>query len=241
MKTLFASSIIGIVLTVFVSTADSATITFRQGDSLGWISATDATKIATGSPNTNYGSSVEIETFGGASKHYALIRYPNIFGTDPSQIPYDSTIVSATLTLTVSNPGNDSVKDHYVYRVLTDWAENTVTYNSFKGGQTFSSRYDHTVIDSFKQTYAGTFDIDLTSLIQGYANQDYPNYGVLIENVNYSWAVWWHSDDATNFTNRPLLTVNYTSPAPAIPEPATVLLILSGLIIRSIVRTIRRV
>lgn len=59
-------------------------------------------------------------------------------------------------------------------------------------------------------------------------------YNILIP----EWYTWWDSDDSANMNERPLLTINYTPPAPpepdpVVPEPATVLLILSGLLFRA--------
>jgi hypothetical protein len=61
---------------------------------------------------------------------HALLRFDDIFGSGPGQIPPGSTIVSATLTLTTTDPGADAT----FHRMLSDWNEERSTWSSMVGG-----------------------------------------------------------------------------------------------------------
>jgi hypothetical protein len=61
-----------------------------------------------------------------------LLKFEDIFGNAPGQIPFGSTINSATLEVFVQDSSNASMQMS-LYRMLTDWDETTATWNFFGG------------------------------------------------------------------------------------------------------------
>lgn len=59
-----------------------------------------------------------------------LLKYNNLFGSGPGQIPLGATIVSAELLVNVKNAGEAGT----LHRLLTPWNENTETWNTFGNG-----------------------------------------------------------------------------------------------------------
>src|SRR6185436_9617990 len=69
----------------------------------------------------------------GALATHGLLRFDNIFGSGPNQIPIGSTINSAVLRLT-SSGANANGSPVTMHRMLVDWNEATATWNSMSGG-----------------------------------------------------------------------------------------------------------
>src|SRR6185436_16449172 len=85
------------LLVVFTSTIAAAdTLTFQQGDG-GAYSATDATFIYN-TAAVNHGSDVLLTAvvFDMVQQVHTLIRFPNIVGSNPGQVPAGASITSAT-------------------------------------------------------------------------------------------------------------------------------------------------
>ena len=70
------------------------------------------------------------DPYGTDQYKYLLIRFEDIFGYDPGQIPADVSIISATLKYIVSNTGDTAD----VNEVIVDWDESE-TWISFGGGR----------------------------------------------------------------------------------------------------------
>ncbi len=64
---------------------------------------------------------------GSNNEDQVLLRYENLFGDEPGQIPYGATIVSATLTVNTNNQGDGA----RMYRMLLPWDSEGDTWNSF--------------------------------------------------------------------------------------------------------------
>src|SRR5678815_6127081 len=86
-----------LVALFFVTSSSRAaeTVSFQEGDG-GAYSSTHATTIADNGINLGTGTVVSVVTF----SSQALIRFPDMVGTNPGQVPPGATIVSATLTMT---------------------------------------------------------------------------------------------------------------------------------------------
>jgi hypothetical protein len=99
------------------------TAMFQEGDANGYAGTQD-TFLQESSPGNVNGAMVEWEwddddPNGSNNANLGLLRFGNIFGSGPNQIPPGATIVSATLEYTLFDPGvNASVRE-----ALADWDE----------------------------------------------------------------------------------------------------------------------
>ncbi len=190
--------------------ATTVTKTFRQGDSYGSVVKDGGVNGA--APNTNYATAGYIAvnvTSGG----HALIRFDNVFGNGPNQVPYGSTITSATVSLYLSGVSS-SGGAAAMHRMLVTWPE-TATYNSMTTsgpGIQHDNVEARAVADAYSNvSVGGTKSFPVTATVQDWANGA-PVYG---------WTVWRNSTVNMNVTlsnnsvvpRRPLLTVTYTPPA----------------------------
>ena len=137
------------------------------------------------------------------------------------------TITSATLYLYASSSYDPDDPDYVnLYRVTEDdWDEETLTWNNQPDEDLFyiTSTY---IKGTGLKTWSG-----LESLVQGWVDGDYPNYGIVLEcdmDEEYGELPYVYFDDNEGGKNRPYLDIE-TSSAP-IPEPTTLLLLGSGLI-----------
>ena len=117
------------------------TLTLRQGLN-GYASARD-TQVLAETPDTAYGAQQDLtadldtSTVAGNQQGQALVRFDNLFGPGPNQLPADAIIHCAKLLLhTPKNitgtdyDSNDLFRSH---RMLVDWNENA-TWNSLVNG-----------------------------------------------------------------------------------------------------------
>ena len=112
-------------------------------------------------------------------------------------IPIDSAI----FTIYVMTPSGQTVNAH---RITADWDESSVTWNSF------SNAFDPSVEGSFLPNAAGFRSANVTALVQGWINGDYPNFGLLIEQGASEFNVY-ASSERLNQSVRPTLSLYYTS------------------------------
>ncbi|MBI1934205.1 DNRLRE domain-containing protein [Candidatus Peregrinibacteria bacterium] len=163
--------------------------------------------VQSGSPNANNGSKIMIDA---SDTRDGLVRF------DLSAIPSGATITSATLTLVATSVGSASaVKNYGVHRVLADWAEGTVTWNTpgSAAGTHFASSPASTTAVSVVGSYTWDVAGDVTGFVGGSA-------------TNYGWRIIWSSN--TSGTNKqvdfgtkengtaanwPSLAVTYTLPS----------------------------
>jgi hypothetical protein len=113
-------------------------------------------------------------------------------------LPEGTTITSATLYLYVQRPNANTVNIH---RVTEDWSELDVTWNSF------GAAYDPAVAISFAlPAVQAPVSVDVTALVQGWVNGDFPNYGMLLEQGGADYAVF-RSSEYVGVDTRPALNV----------------------------------
>ncbi|MCY2950511.1 MAG: Ig-like domain-containing protein [Planctomycetota bacterium] len=118
--------------TATIADDDLATLSFQQG--LGGYSGTSDTQLRQANPTTDSSAAASInidgdEPAGSGSDVQGLLRFDDIFGPAPAQIPLGSQIISATLELQVFNSG-DAIK---VHRMLANWLD-TATWSSMGAG-----------------------------------------------------------------------------------------------------------
>ncbi|MDA0282651.1 MAG: DUF4347 domain-containing protein, partial [Planctomycetota bacterium] len=199
----------------------SRDITFQNGTNS--YTGTEDTELDSGSADTskenNTTITVDLDDTGQAQ---GLIQFGSIFGSGPNQIPFGSTILSASLQLHVVDPAGagDQITLH---RMLVDWNESS-TWNSLTGGISAndveaSSSADSTLADA-SVTGSVAFT-GLASAVQAWSDGD-SNYGwaILTNSIN-GWDIV--SSEGATASERPQLIISYSSP-PIISLPAGALI-----------------
>jgi hypothetical protein len=167
-----------------------------------------------------------------------LLKFTNLFGSGPGQIPAGSTIQSAKLVLTTAglldSTNAFSNGAWAASQVLVNWPANTHYTDPIWGGngpttttsQTASvavpgsTTSELTVLNNVTAVGMDQQAIfDVTAAVQGWANGSSPNYGLNIQASGTSdgWDV--NFAGSTDVQARPQLVVFYTPPAAT--EPAT--------------------
>lgn len=126
MRARFLCACLGALTLVATSVQGAQTYTFRQG--AGGYAGTVDTQIRGASPDRDDSLVPVLNPDGadGGGANHVLIRFEDLFGSKPGQIPAGSTILAASLTLQLTNAGDPQE----LYRMLSPWAE-TVTWNQF--------------------------------------------------------------------------------------------------------------
>jgi len=168
----------------------------------------DDAEIAHTSPDTNFGSTNNFAVRNsGSGLGWAcdgLVRF------NLSSIPEDSTILSATLNAYYFNwdDNNPSGRDLSIYRVASDWDEDTVTWN------TQPSYASQSTTNSSVPSSTGVWmEWDVTNDVQDFSDEEATNYGWKITDENY-----WGSGNIpiSFFTTKehgifvPYLVINHT-------------------------------
>lgn len=198
--------------TYTLTVTDTVTVSFMKGDG-GAYSETDDTYIASGAPDTNYGTQARFETDAqgcvtrsGICK--GLLRFPDFIGPNAGQVPPGAAVVSAFLEITVSDGGGTQ----NAYRLAADWDEATATWNSFSppgSPPTIGSSVDFPAPKS-------RITVNVTAFVQAWADGG-ANHGILIRTSSSNNARYQSSESATP----PKLTVTYrlADPSGAGPDP----------------------
>jgi len=114
-------------------------------------------------------------------------------------IPAGTSIDSATFSVYVRYYyGGQTVRLH---RVTAPWDEDTVTWDSFGGS------YDPAVAGSFVADGDGWRSVDVTALVQAWADGTYPNYGLLMEQDSAYGTSYWSSEYLDVVELRPKLEI----------------------------------
>jgi hypothetical protein len=189
----------------------AAVNTFQQG--VGGYGDTQDTYVDEEFPAASQGgaSSVLVEN-NIPQRQHGLIRFDNLFGAGPGQIPFGSVINSATLTVNVTN-ASDPPAQIRLHRMLVTWAESATWTSMSAGIQTNDveamSAFDAQVASpalSGSQVITG-----LAAALQAWSGGA----------TNFGWAVISNSTDGWDFSSsengttgdRPLLTVDWTAAA----------------------------
>jgi hypothetical protein len=147
----------------------------------------------------------------------ALIRFDDIFGTGPGQVPFGSTIFGAFITFNVIDASNASTKIT-LHRMLADWSEFSASFANPAVGVTNGVTYDdveaRVVPDGVVPNAAqlGLVDVQLSvDTIQAWALGTAPNYGWTVQSDSSN---GWDIDmsDQIGPARRPKLTLVYSPP-----------------------------
>jgi hypothetical protein len=94
-------------------------------------------------------------------------------------LPAGATFVSATFNIYVVTATNQNIN---VHRITSPWQECTVTWANFGGS------YAPEIMGTFNaSTDMAWASCDVTSLVGGWLNGTYSNYGLLLDQVNQTW------------------------------------------------------
>jgi hypothetical protein len=120
----------------FIGDPNVTTTTFRNG--LNEYSGVKDTQLRQATPNSNYARSTTLTTnfdddpsTPGVTSDHTLLRFDDLFGAAPSQIPFDATILSAKLTTWTTSSGV-SFSPVEIHRMLKSWND-TDTWASLGG------------------------------------------------------------------------------------------------------------
>lgn len=224
MKNLFIVFIMVLIVGIMITAADAAVLNFSEGlDTYIWSTQ--------GGPDQETGTNWVGNWFG-ARHNQAMIRFTDIFGADPDQIPLGSSINAATLYLALgyANEGYDRA----IYNMTESWHPGIRWYELTGGnGLQAGVNMDSTPVASYDSIVGYQWlEVDVLSSLQKWSNGD----------TNYGWGIWGeqnndgagsllaiYSFETDTIEKRPYLTVDFTT-APPVPEPATMSIIGLGLL-----------
>ena len=162
-------------------------------------------------PDNNFpaGSTSAGLWIGAQTSSGVLLRFDNILGNGPMQIPTNAIIVSADLVLNVSNGGHGSP----LYRMTTEWDGTNATYNGTGSGTPSTQpTYDSIwgVPDLSGGTGGGAVEFSVTADLQVWANGTEPNYGWWLPGWPFSAdSTAIAPGESTDVSVRPLLRVKW--------------------------------
>ncbi|WP_442510878.1 VCBS domain-containing protein [Novipirellula sp. SH528] len=187
----------------------TSVVSFQQG--VNSYTGTQDTELRQTSPGSNYGSyttlPIDLQNSGSNTESQAMIRFDDLFGTGPGQIPINAQIVSASLTVEALSGTSGTIS---LYQMLNDWDESTATWSTYTDGLDADNVEMSSVADSqltSPSTGAVTFT-GLESAVQSWADG----------NANYGWGILTNSTDGFDFyssegTTKPKLSIEYVMPA----------------------------
>ena len=225
---MFKSALPAIVLalcSLHVSDAAAITIIFQEGTLLpggGAYTGTQDTEIQQGDPTNSFGSNgqVRVDSLHLGGDVQGLLRFDNLFGALPDQIPLGSTIISAVLTLDVIDSSNFPIGTISIFQMTTAWSESS-TWNSLVSGVGIGTDTVASADDAHTAELIALTTWNVQASLQAWSNGD-SNLGWAIFNDDTDGIQFTSSEGAT-ITARPLLTVDFTP----VPEPGS--LALAGL------------
>jgi hypothetical protein len=150
-----------------------------------------------------------------------LLRFDNLFGTGPNQIPTNALIHSATLTVQVTSESEGFIS---INRMLVNWTE-TSTWNALGNGiqpVTEAALFPDSQPISLP-LITGPRGFDVTSALQTWLRATNPNTSnlgwVFFNDTTNGWTVV--SSEGANGLQRPRLEVVYSLPAATAPLRVT--------------------
>ncbi|MCP5279931.1 MAG: PEP-CTERM sorting domain-containing protein [Thiobacillus sp.] len=224
-----------LALTLIAGSAHaSVNLTFQNG--VNGYAGTQDTELRsspadTGTPQGGF-ESISVDGDDGSpdrKPNHGLVRFDSVFGAAAGQINAGDTIINATLTLNVFNPGSG----FSVYDMLVDWNEATATWdslaNGIQGNGVEASNIAFAVFGadtSGENVPTGALVIDVTASLQKVQAGLLPGHGWgLVPFVNGTNGIDFETSEAFMASARPMLSVEV---AP-VPEPETYALMLAGL------------
>ncbi len=187
------------------------TVTFQEGVN-GYTGTLD-THIMENEPATDHGALDYVnwdtdDPAGTGQYKYALLRFDNIFGSNPGQIPLGASIQSATLRYTVFNTGDPADTN----QVAVAWSE-AETWNSFGGDAGVQADEYGASAGSASGAAMGAQSLDVTASLSAWASNPSANLGWIFRPTGTD-GVDFRSSEYTTAAQRPSLTVVYLPGTP---------------------------
>lgn len=188
------------------------TVTYQNGDGNGYTGTVD-TYLHAGTATTNHGGDADVQvdvpgTVPADAKH-GLLRFDNIFGSGPNQIPPGATISSANLTVNVTNL---SVDTRSLHRMLQSWTD-ADTWDTRVGGIQADDVEARSTADStstFASTGATSFSVT-ADVAAWQAGATRNGWAIFCANTD-GWA--FTSAQGATQSQRPMLSVTYVPHPP---------------------------
>ncbi|WP_254512720.1 DNRLRE domain-containing protein [Anatilimnocola floriformis] len=196
------------------------TTSFQNGADVGngAYAGTADIQISQANPATAYPTGATAEGLGvvgsATAASQTLLRFDNIFGNGPGQIPLGSIITSAYLDLDVNNDGNGPV----FRRMLTGWDANTSTWNSLTNGiqaddiearSTFGSTLNNAA-GTGATTGVGTVSVGVTTDLQAWSNGAANNgWAIMPFAASASDEIRFSASEAVTLADRPKLRIEW--------------------------------
>jgi len=171
--------------------------------------------------NTNYGNQANFNA--GNTEGDTGNTQRSFLEFDISQIPCGATIDSAILSvrqylqeppylwdLAPPDPPEPWDYDFAIYRVVASWDEGTITWNNQPNHD--STAFGQKTVNLLNPPVETWQDFDVTSLVGGWYDGTWDNYGMVIRLVNENdlCKLSFYSSDFSLPDYRPKLTINYT-------------------------------
>jgi len=181
---------------------------FQNG--VGGFSSTVDTYITEAIPNSSFSSRTTVLwDFNNPSiEAVTLIRFDDIFGTNPGQVPLGSNILSAILTTRVTTAGGPN--PGFASDVLISWNE-AVTWNTFGGEPGYDSMEVNAPFG--EAPYSATScpcpptDLDVTASVAAWSGGT-ANHGWMFSPIDTN-VVQIASSETNTTADRPSLTITY--------------------------------
>jgi hypothetical protein len=159
---------------------------------------------------------------GTAGPVHSLLRFDNIVGNGPGQLPADAIVVDAGVLLVSSTTDAQSANRIDLHRMLVDWNEATATWNSMVGGISSNDVEAAMAIDvSFVPQFGIPFTIrtnssGLRDTVKGWVEGTFPNYGWAVLNGTGNDGYRVDSSEHPVTANHPGLIIDYIVPPSAL-------------------------
>ncbi len=206
------SALSAVLILLLVSPlALAVNVTFQEGVA-GYTGAVDSF-LQQSAPNAVNGALEDAEwdsddPGGTGQDNVALIRFDNIFGNGPGQVPPGSQILSATLSIVVFDAGDAGT----VREAAVDWVEST-TWNTF-GPDPGVQATDYGVVVNSAGGSVATQNITVTTSLASWSAAPTANKGWIILPTGNNGVQFRSSEYAANVLLRPKLSLSYTTPPP---------------------------
>ena len=192
-----------------VNLIGSTTLAFEHG--VGGYASTIDTYVQADPAFSDRNNSEQVEInidadspFGSGNAVQALLQFDEIFGNGNGQIPIGSEILSATLSLELTNAGDSFA----VHRMVQPWVE-SVTWNSLNGGvQSDDIEAFSTPDFTTGPVGIGTLPLDVTSSLDVWVTNPSVNQGWVFLPTGNNGVDFWSSEGVTP----PKLVVQFVPP-----------------------------